>query len=119
MGGYTAPILEAAEPDFDAAAASVPAFVVFDGLAAGFPPRDACFDALFLTGVPESVRDMAAVAEQPLPLWQIVQQGCRTGIIAHLACGMKKLKGRPFALLMAWTFVFMPSLVQRSVHQLL
>jgi hypothetical protein len=37
-----------------------------------------------LEGVPESIGVVAAVAEQPLRLWQVVQQRCRTSVIADL-----------------------------------
>ena len=43
--------------------------------------------------VPEPVGVVAAVAEQPLRLGQIVQQGCRAGIVADLACGHEEAQG--------------------------
>ena len=44
-------------------------------------------DALGLQGIPEPVGVVAAVAEQPLRLWQIVQQRCCAGVIADLSGG--------------------------------
>src|SRR3546814_1921948 len=60
------PVLEAAEHDLDAVAAFVAALVVFDGLAAYFPARDAGRDALFLQGIAEPVGIIAPVGEHPL-----------------------------------------------------
>ncbi|MBB3937305.1 Predicted flavin-nucleotide-binding protein, pyridoxine 5'-phosphate oxidase superfamily [Aureimonas phyllosphaerae] len=67
-GRDTAPVLEAAEHDLNAVAASVAALVVFDGRVARPSPRDAGLDALCLQGVPEPVGIVAAVTEQPLRL---------------------------------------------------
>ena len=50
-------------------------------------------DALGQEGVPEPVGVVAAVAEQPLRLWQLVQQRCRAGVVAHLAGGHEEAQG--------------------------
>src|SRR3546814_9875086 len=73
-GSDAAPVLQAAEHDLDAAAAPVPALVVSDRFVAGFPTWDAGLDALGFQRIPEPVGVIAAVAEQPLRLWEIVQQ---------------------------------------------
>jgi hypothetical protein len=52
---------------------------------------------------------IATVAEQPLRLGQVVEQGCRASVVADV---MKKLKGRPSASLTAWSLMFMPPLVR-------
>jgi len=86
-GGDASPVFEAAEHDLHAAAASVSALVVPDRLVAGPPTWDAGLDAFGLQSVPEPVGIIAAVTEQPLRFWHLVQQGRRAGIIADLARG--------------------------------
>src|SRR3546814_13621137 len=83
-GSDAAPVLQAAEHDLDAAAAPVPALVVSDRFVAGFPTCDAGLDALGFQRLPEPVGVIAAVAEQPLRLWEIVQQRGCTGVVADL-----------------------------------
>src|SRR3546814_2869080 len=83
-GSDAAPVLQAAEHDLDAAAAPVPALVVSDRFVAGFPTWDAGLDALGFQRIPEPVGVIAAVAEQPLRLWEIVQQRGCTGVVADL-----------------------------------
>src|SRR3546814_10406543 len=73
--------------DLDAAAAPVPALVVSDRFVAGFPTWDAGLDALGFQRIPEPVGVIAAVAEQPLRLWEIVQQRGCTGVVADLPGG--------------------------------
>ena len=73
-GGDAPPILEAAEHDLDAAAAPVAALVVSDRLVARSAARDAGLDAFGIQGVPEPVCIIAAVTEQPLCFWQIIEQ---------------------------------------------
>ena len=65
-------------------AGTVRVLVVPDGLVSRPAARDAGLDAFGLEGVPESIGVVAAVAEQPLRLWQVVQQRCRTSVIADL-----------------------------------
>ena len=56
-------------------------------LVAGPPTWDAGLDAFGLQSVPELIGIIAAVAEQPLRPWHLVQQGRRAGMIGDLACG--------------------------------
>ena len=58
-----------------------------DGLVARPATRDAGLDALGLESVPEPIGVVAAVAEQPLRFWQVVQQRCRAGVVAYLPSG--------------------------------
>jgi len=48
-------------------------------------------DAFGLQGIPEPVGVVTAVAEQPLRLGHIVEQCGRTGVVADLSSGQKKL----------------------------
>src|SRR3546814_589837 len=92
-GSDAAPVLQAAEHDLDAAAAPVPALVVSDRFVAGFPTWDAGLDALGFQRIPEPVGVIAAVAEQPLRLWEIVQQRGCTGVVADLPGGHEEAQG--------------------------
>lgn len=67
--------------------------VVSDRLVARSPARDAGLDALGLQGVSEPVGVVAAVAEQPLRFWHIVEQRCRVGVVADLASGHEEAQG--------------------------
>lgn len=79
-----APVLETAKHVLDAAAASISALVVFDGLGAGFSSRNAGRYALCLEGVAVLVRIIPAIREHPLRLGQIVEQHCSAGLINDL-----------------------------------
>lgn len=70
--GDAAPVLQAAEHDLDATAASVVALIVFDG-EFRFPGRNAGRYALFLGRAPLPVCATAAVGEHPLRFGQMVQ----------------------------------------------
>ena len=61
--------------------------LVFAGLAAYFPARDAGCDPLFLQGVAEPVGIITPVGEHPLGLGQAVEQCCRARVIADLPGG--------------------------------
>lgn len=74
--------MKAPEHDFDAAAASVAALVVSDGVALAL---DAGFDALGLQSAPEPIGVIATIATQRLCLWKIVQRRGCTGIVADLS----------------------------------
>ena len=89
-GGYAAPVLQAAEHDLDAVTALVAPLVVFDGQKAGFSPRNAGFDPLFLKRISEPVGVVSAVTQQPLRLGKVVEQRGCTGIIADLASGYEE-----------------------------
>ena len=89
-GGDMSPVLQAADHDLDAAAASVAAIVVFDGYSPGFSARNAGRYALCLKGVPVPVCVVATVGGHPLCLGQIIQQRCSAGVIAYLASGREK-----------------------------
>lgn len=71
-------------------------------LASRIPGRDAGLDALGLESVPEPVGIVAAVAEQPLGSWQIVQQRCRAGLVADLPSGHEEARRRPLASARGW-----------------
>ncbi len=86
-------VFEATKHDLDAAAAPIAALVVSDRLVARSATRDAGLDTLGLERVPEPVGVVAAVTEQPLRLGQVVEQGCRTGVVADLACGHEEAQG--------------------------
>ncbi len=86
-GGNAPPVLEAAEHDLDAAAAPVAALVVSDRLIARSATWDARLDALDLESVSEPIGVVAAVAEKPLRLGQVVEQRRRTCVVADLAGG--------------------------------
>src|SRR3546814_2128527 len=67
--------------------------VVSDRFVAGFPTWDAGLDALGFQRIPEPVGAIAAVAEQPLRLWEIVQQRGCTGVVADLPGGHEEAQG--------------------------
>ena len=48
-----------------------------------------------MEGIPEPVGIVAAVAEQPLRLGQVVQQRCRAGVVADLPSGHEEAQGAP------------------------
>ena len=73
-GGDAAPVFQAAEHHLDAAASLVAALVVSDWLIARFSTWDTGLDAFGIQGVPEPVCIIAAVTEQPLCFWQIIEQ---------------------------------------------
>src|SRR3546814_7818917 len=79
--------------DLDAAAAPVPALGGSDRFVAGVPTWDAELDALGFQRIPEPVGVIAAVAEQPLRLWEIVQQRGCTGVVADLPGGHEEAQG--------------------------
>src|SRR5690606_4344386 len=72
--------------DLDPVAALVPALVIFDGFGAGFAPRNARLYAPFPESIPEPVRVISSVAQQPLRVGKIVEQRGSASIIADLAC---------------------------------
>ena len=47
-------------------------------------------DASGFQRIPEPIGVIAAIAEQPLCLWQLIEQGCRAGIVADLPGGHKE-----------------------------
>jgi len=64
----------------DAAAAPAMTLVVSDRLVAR-SSAPGWIDALGLESVPERIGVVAAVAEQPLRFWQVVQQRCRAASV--------------------------------------
>ena len=81
------PVFQAPEHDLDPVSPFVAALVVLDGFVTGAPAGDAGLDALVSQGLPEPVRVIAAIAEQPLRLGQVVQQRCRARVVADLPGG--------------------------------
>jgi hypothetical protein len=81
------PVLEPSEHDLDPVASFVAALVMLDGVAARLPAGNAGPYPLVFQRFPEPISVITAVGEQPLRLWQVAQQGRRTGIVADLPCG--------------------------------
>jgi len=92
-GGDAPPVLQPAEHDFDPVSPLVAALVVTDGVGPGFAARDAGRDALGLQGVPEPVRIIAPITEQPLSSGKTVQEGGGAGVVADLASGHEQADG--------------------------
>ena len=45
-----------------------------------------------MQGVPDPVGIVAAVTEKPLCFWQIIEQRCRAGVVAHLSSGHEEAR---------------------------
>lgn len=76
--------LQAADHDLDATAAPATALVVSNRLVARPATRHAGLYAPGLENFPEPIGVPAAVTEQPMRFWQVVQQRCRTSVAADL-----------------------------------
>lgn len=87
---------EAAEHGLDAAAVLIPMRVIPHRLVPRTPIQDAALNAPGLDGVPETVGVVAAIAEQPLRLWQVVGECNRLGLFVDLACGHEEAQRLAF-----------------------
>ena len=81
------------DSNHDAVTAFVSALVIFDGQGSRFPAGNAAINAFLIVCVPEPFGAIAPAGKHPLRLGQIVEQGCRAGIIADLSSGDEEAQG--------------------------
>ncbi len=103
---HMSPILQSAETNLDTVAAFITTFVVSEGFLALFPPGNTGAYPFVLQCFSEPVRVMAAIPEQPINIWNAVQQRPCTDVVADLPGGHERVRRA------AGSLVFIPPLVR-------